>query len=181
MYCACLNVNTNMILASKVGYFARNHALLRVLCLKRQLRSSSHQRFSFKVGDTAEVCKTFSASDVRIFADLTGDKNPLHVDDDYAKTTRFGRCIVHGVLTNGLLSAVLATKLPGPGALFLSQDIEFPAPLYIDEPVVARVQIAGIDGRRINCHTTCVAKDTQKIVMTGTVKLFMMKDAKLNT
>ena len=87
-----------MFSISKCCQFTRNRQVLQHL---KYVVSRNSRTFSFHVGDTAEFCKTFSAADVRLFADLTGDYNPIHLDEDYAKKTRFGRCIVHGVLTNG--------------------------------------------------------------------------------
>ncbi|XP_071963014.1 hydroxyacyl-thioester dehydratase type 2, mitochondrial-like [Antedon mediterranea] len=128
---------------------------------------------SFKVGDMAQLSKVFSAKDVSTFSDLTLDYNPLHLDEEYAKTTRFGRCVVHGVLMNGLISGVLGTKLPGKGTIFVSQSIRFPAPLFVGEPVTAKVEILKIDRSKVTCSTICVATDRNKVVMDGTVDLFV--------
>ncbi|XP_078598845.1 hydroxyacyl-thioester dehydratase type 2, mitochondrial-like [Branchiostoma floridae x Branchiostoma japonicum] len=132
--------------------------------------------YHFKTGDSAELTKTFTADDVLTFSSLCGDKNPLHLDEEYAKTTRFGRCIVHGVLINGLISAVLGTKLPGPGAIFVSQDIKFPAPLYVNESVTAAVEILDIRKSVVVCSTMCTATGTTKVVMSGKVYLMVPKD-----
>ncbi|XP_066291716.1 hydroxyacyl-thioester dehydratase type 2, mitochondrial-like [Branchiostoma lanceolatum] len=136
----------------------------------------TNRRYHFKTGDSAELTKTFSADDVLTFSSLCGDTNPLHLDEEYAKTTRFGRCIVHGVLINGLISAVLGTKLPGPGAIFMSQDIKFPAPLYVNESVTAAVEILDIRKSVVVCSTTCTATGTSKVVMSGKVYLMVPKD-----
>ncbi|XP_033110905.1 hydroxyacyl-thioester dehydratase type 2, mitochondrial-like [Anneissia japonica] len=128
---------------------------------------------SFQVGDTAELSKVFSAEDVRTFSELSLDYNPLHLDEEYAKTSRFGRCVVHGVLMNGLISGVLGTKLPGNGSIFISQSINFPAPLFVGEPVTAKVEILKIDRSRVTCSTVCIATERDKVVMDGTVELFV--------
>ncbi|KAI8507576.1 hydroxyacyl-thioester dehydratase htd2 [Branchiostoma belcheri] len=142
----------------------------------KRIQNVASGRYHFKAGDSAELTKTFTADDVLTFASLCGDKNPLHLDEEYAKTTRFGRCIVHGVLINGLISAVLGTKLPGPGAIFVSQDIKFPAPLYVNESVTAAVEILDIRKSIVVCSTTCTATDTTKVVMSGKVFLMVPKD-----
>ena len=97
-----------------------------------------------KTGDSASLTKTFSDEDVRKFAEISGDTNPVHLDDDFAAGTPFKRRLVHGMLTAGLISAVLGTKLPGPGSIYLSQSIAFRAPVFIDDTVTATVTVARI-------------------------------------
>ena len=97
-----------------------------------------------KIGDSAFMTKTFSDEDVRNFAEISGDKNPVHLDDEFASGTQFKRRLVHGMLTAGLISAVMGTELPGPGSIYLSQSINFRAPVYIDDTITATVTVLKI-------------------------------------
>ena len=121
-----------------------------------------------KVGDTAFIKKIFSDSDVRAFADISGDNNPIHLDDDYAAGTRFKRRIVHGILTSGLISALLGMHLPGPGSIYLTQTINFRAPVYIGEEITALVTVTKIrdDKPIITFLTQCLNQDGN-IVLDG--------------
>src|SRR5918992_4164530 len=96
---------------------------------------------SFKVGDSAEISKTITDEDIRTFSELTGDRNPVHLDDEYAARTRFGRRIAHGMIAASLLSAVLANELPGHGTVYLSQTLRFNAPVFLGDTVTARVVV----------------------------------------
>lgn len=123
------------------------------------------------IGQRASLTKTFSTQDVELFAKLTGDTNPLHLDPVYASTTVFKAPIVHGVLINGLVSAVLGTRMPGPGCIFLHQKIRFPGPLYVGEEVLAEAEVLKIKMSFAVIGVKCLVKG--KVVMEGEMKVMM--------
>jgi acyl dehydratase len=96
------------------------------------------------VGQTASRTLTVSAEHVRIYAELTGDRNPLHFDEAFAAGTRFGRLVAQGGLTTGLLHALVAMDLPGPGTVFLSQNWKFTAPVFIGDTITARAEVLSV-------------------------------------
>jgi len=123
---------------------------------------------TFKVGDSAEITKTIEQADVDAFADVTGDHNPVHVDEEFAKTTRFGRRIAHGMLTASLISAVLANKLPGEGSVYLGQTLQFVAPVFPGDEITARVTVKGIrEGKPIMKLETVCVNQRGEIVIRG--------------
>ena len=93
------------------------------------------------VGDRATRSLTLTAEHVAGFADLSGDRNPLHFDEDFAAATPFGRLVVQGGLTTGLLHALVAMDLPGPGTVFMSQEWKFTAPVFIDDTITAEAEV----------------------------------------
>jgi len=99
---------------------------------------------SLKAGDTASRSLTLSAAHVAAYAELTGDRNPLHFDEDFAARTRFGRLVVQGGLTTGLLHALVAMDMPGPGTVFLSQDWKFTAPVFVGDTITARAEVLSV-------------------------------------
>jgi 3-hydroxybutyryl-CoA dehydratase len=111
----------------------------------------------FKVGDTAEITKTIEQKDIQAFAAVTGDHNPVHLDEEFAKTTRFKQRIAHGMLTASLISAVLANKLPGEGSVYLGQTLQFVAPVFPGDEVTARVTVKEIreDKPIVKLETIC--------------------------
>lgn len=117
------------------------------------------------IGDTARFTKTITQADVTLFAGLTGDFNPLHVDHAYAATTRFGRPVVHGALLAGLVSAVLGMQLPGPGALYASQRLDFRRPVFLGDTVTAEVEVAEKDEatNRVRLLTRCRNQDGELV------------------
>jgi len=98
-------------------------------------------RSDFALGQRDTFTKTVTEADVTTFAGLIGDFNPIHVDAEYARKSRFGQRVAHGIFTGGLISAVLGNKLPGPGAIYLSQQIEFLAPVFIGDTITAAVEV----------------------------------------
>jgi 3-hydroxybutyryl-CoA dehydratase len=111
----------------------------------------------FKLGDTASLSRIISDTDIRAFAELSGDFNPVHLDDEFARTTRFGRRIAHGMLGASLISTVLGTKLPGQGAIYLSQTLQFLAPIFPGDSVTAKATVTKIkEGKPIlTLETVC--------------------------
>jgi len=109
------------------------------------------------VGDSASFAKTISESDIYLFAGISGDVNPAHLNEEYAATTMFKRRIAHGILTAGLISAVLATQLPGAGTIYLSQSLKFLAPVYIGDTITATVEVKEIirEKGRVHLKTIC--------------------------
>ena len=123
---------------------------------------------TMKVGDSAEITKTIEQTDVQAFADLTGDHNPVHLDEEFAKTTRFGRRIAHGMLTASLISSVLANKLPGEGSVYLGQTLQFVAPVFPGDEITARVTVKEIreDKPIVKLETLCI-NQRDEIVIRG--------------
>ena len=118
------------------------------------------------IGDSAEITKTIEQSDIDAFARVTGDHNPVHVDEEFARTTRFGRRIAHGMLTASLISAVLANKLPGEGSVYLGQTLRFVAPVFPGDEVTARVTVKEIreDKPIVKLETVCVNQRGEVVI-----------------
>ncbi|MCC6799880.1 MAG: MaoC family dehydratase [Anaerolineae bacterium] len=128
---------------------------------------------ALSVGDKASRSKTFGDEDVRGFAQISGDTNPVHLDDAYAAQTRFGRRLVHGMLTASLLSATLANDLPGEGTIYMSQTLQFKAPVFIGDTITATVEVTAYraDRRIATLATTCVNQDGVVVVQGEAVVL----------
>jgi 3-hydroxybutyryl-CoA dehydratase len=117
------------------------------------------------VGDTAEFSKTISESDVYLFAGITGDLNPAHINEAYAQKTFFKTRIAHGMLSAGFVSAVLGNQLPGPGSIYVRQELNFLAPMRIGDTITARVEVIekNPEKNRVKLRTTCVNQDGTKV------------------
>ena len=134
----------------------------------------------FSVGDSAEITKTITDADVQAFADVTGDHNPVHIDVAFAKTTRFGRRIAHGMLTASLISAVLANKLPGEGSVYLGQTLQFVAPVFPGDEITARVTVKEIreDKPVVKLETICMNQRKEVVIRGEATVLIHRSDRK---
>lgn len=110
-----------------------------------------------QVGDTARFSKTITETDVYLFAGITGDLNPLHVDEVHASGTQFKGRIAHGMLSASLICTVLGTKLPGPGTIHLQQDLHFLAPVYFGDTLTAEVRVVDIWASEKSARMTLAA------------------------
>jgi 3-hydroxybutyryl-CoA dehydratase len=112
-------------------------------------------------GMEASVSKTVTEKDIQAFADVTGDHNPVHLDEAYAATTMFKTRIAHGMLTAGMFSAAFAMELPGPGCVYVSQTLDFKAPVRIGDLAVAKVKVLEVmqAKRRARFHCACYVGD----------------------
>ena len=121
-----------------------------------------------EVGAKITRTKTFTDADVRGFAQVSGDTNPIHLDDAYAAATRFGQRIVHGMLTTSLISAALANDLPGEGTVYLSQTLQFKAPVFVGETLTATLEVTKFRAeRRIATLSTICTNQDGKVVLEG--------------
>ncbi len=114
-----------------------------------------------KVGDTAEIQKTISETDVYLYAGITGDLNPAHLNEEYARGTFFKTRIAHGMLIAGLISTILGNKLPGPGTIYTHQSVDFLAPVRFGDTITARAEIMDLDfeKNRARLKTTCMNQE----------------------
>jgi acyl dehydratase len=114
---------------------------------------------------------------VRTFAELTGDTNPVHLDEEYAATTPFGRRIAHGMIAAGLISATLANDLPGPGTVYLGQDLKFRGPVFLDDTVTVKVEVVKVrdDKPIVTLSTVCTNQDGE-VVLDGEAVVMVPKD-----
>ena len=112
------------------------------------------------MGDSAEFSKTFSEADIYLYAGISGDFNPAHVNEAYARNTFFKTRIAHGMLSAGLISAVIGTRLPGPGSIYMQQSLSFLAPVHMGDTVTARVEvIEKTDNKKVRLKTVCINQD----------------------
>jgi 3-hydroxybutyryl-CoA dehydratase len=119
-----------------------------------------------QLGDTAEFSKTISESDIYLFAGITGDLNPAHINEAYAKNTFFKGRIAHGMLLAGFISNVIGMKLPGPGTIYIKQDLAFKGPARIGDTITARVEVTDInlENNRVKLKTICLNENDNVLV-----------------
>jgi 3-hydroxybutyryl-CoA dehydratase len=134
------------------------------------------------IGQTASLQKTITEEDVSLFADVTGDRNPIHLDAAFAQKTRFGGRIAHGILSAGLISAVLGMKLPGPGSIYLSQTLNFLHPVKIGDMITATVEVVRYreDKGIVTLDTRCTNQEGVE-VLSGEAVLLMEEELHENS
>jgi 3-hydroxybutyryl-CoA dehydratase len=126
-----------------------------------------------EIGMKASYSQTITDADIKAFAGVSGDHNPVHVDSEYAAGSRFGKRIAHGLMSAGFFSAIFGMRIPGPGCVYVSQHLNFLRPVYIDDTVTAEVIVTRVDQekRRVFFDTTCRVKG--KKVITGSAEIFI--------
>ena len=131
---------------------------------------------NIKVGMSASYSQTITDADIKAYAGLSGDNNPVHMSAEYAEKSRFGRRIAHGFLSVGFFSALFGTKLPGPGCVYVSQSLNFKRPVYMDDTVIATVTVTNVimETQRVFFETVCKVKN--KVVISGDAEIYIPKD-----
>lgn len=126
-----------------------------------------------ELGMSAAVSRTVSEADILMFAGVSGDTNPVHLDQEFAASTMFGGRIAHGMLSAGLISAVFGTRLPGPGCIYLSQNLKFKAPVKIGDTVVARVTVKELKAEKRRAVFSTVCTVGASVVVDGEAELLI--------
>lgn len=126
-----------------------------------------------KEGMIVSFSQTITDADIKSFAAISGDKNPVHIDEDYANASRYKKRIAHGFLTASFFSALFGTKLPGEGCVYVAQSLRFKRPVYIDDTVTATVEVTNIDLKRKRVFFNTVCKVKNKIVTDGEAEIYI--------
>lgn len=136
--------------------------------------AAAHDRLAdLKVGSTESYARTVTDADIVLFAGVSGDDNPVHLNDEFAKATMFKGRIAHGMLGASYISTVIGTRLPGPGTIYMGQSLKFRAPVRVGDTVTARVTVTAIDEakRRLTLETLCLVGD--KVVIEGEAQVML--------
>ncbi len=130
-----------------------------------------------ELGMHATLSRKITEEDIHLFAEVSGDRNPIHLDADYAERTLFGRRIAHGFLIGSLISAVLGNDLPGPGSIYLGQTLKFLAPIHIGDTVTVTVKVVAVreDKRIVTLHTECTNQHGS-LVLSGEATIKYMRE-----
>ncbi|MFS4425702.1 MaoC family dehydratase [Stutzerimonas stutzeri] len=126
-------------------------------------------------GMTVSYSQTITDADIKAYAGLSGDHNPVHVSSEYAASSRFGKRIAHGLMSAGFFSALFGMRLPGPGCVYVSQSLNFKRPVYIDDTVTATVKVNSVDAaqRRVFFETLCTVGG--RVVISGEAEIYIPK------
>lgn len=128
---------------------------------------------SIEIGMRVSYSKTITDTDIKAYARLSGDHNPVHLDQEYAATSLFERRIAHGLMSVGFFSALFGMRLPGPGCVYVSQNIKFKQPVFMDDTVTAIVEVTDVcvERKRVFFSTNCYVQD--KLVITGDAEIYI--------
>jgi len=131
---------------------------------------------NIKLGQVAKIVHTITEDDIQTFGDLSGDDNPLHFDEDWAKTTMFGSRIAHGLLSASFISTAIGMHLPGPGTIYMSQSMRFLGPVRIGDTITAQVEVIKLNDEkeRVTLKTICTNQNG-KVVLDGEALVTLMK------
>ena len=134
--------------------------------------------YEIEIGMSASYSQTITDADIKAFAGLSGDNNPVHMSEEYACESRFKKRIAHGLISASFFSALFGTRLPGPGCVYVGQNLKFKKPVYIGDTVTATVSVTSIDLAKnmIFFSTMCFVKN--KIVISGTAEIYIPKNKK---
>ncbi len=126
-----------------------------------------------EIGMEVSYSQTITDADIKAFSGISGDKNPVHMDDEYAKNSRYKKRIAHGMLSASFFSALFGTKIPGEGCVYVAQSLRFKRPVYLDDTVVASVTVTNVDLKKKRVFFQTVCKVNNKIVIDGEAELYV--------
>ncbi|MBL4801268.1 MAG: MaoC family dehydratase [Emcibacter sp.] len=126
-----------------------------------------------EMGQSYSTVNVVTDEDIIKFSEVTGDVNPIHLDDDYAKNSIFGERIAHGMISAGYISAIFGTKFPGPGSIYMTQSLKFRAPVKINDTVETTVTIIDLNEKRKRVTLNCECKVGDTVVLTGEAQLMV--------
>ncbi len=126
-----------------------------------------------EIGMEVSYSQTITEADIKAFSGISGDKNPVHMDDEYAKNSRYKKRIAHGMLSASFFSALFGTKIPGEGCVYVAQSLRFKRPVYLDDTVVASVIVTSVDLKKKRVFFQTLCKVNNKIVIDGEAELYV--------
>ena len=129
-----------------------------------------------KIGMSESYSQTITDADVKLYAGISGDRNPVHMDEEYAEKSRYKKRIAHGMISSSFFSALFGTKLPGPGCVYVNQSLNFKRPVYIGDTVTAIITVTKIDEIKSRVYFDTVCKVKNKIVIDGQAELYIPKE-----
>lgn len=128
---------------------------------------------TIRAGMTVSYSQTITDADIKAYAGLSGDHNPVHVSDEYASSSRFGKRIAHGLMSAGFFSALFGTRLPGPGCVYVSQSLQFKRPVYMGDTVIAAVKVLSVDVSKCRVFFETICTVGGKVVIKGEAEIYM--------